>query len=241
MKKSFLPLIAVTACAVGSMTFAPHNAQAQTVYTPTGNSTVFDFFNIYPIEKPSEASGDPYVSGFKLKVEEYNSNKVLLRFINNSTDANMFVGSVYIDDQDSAPLLTLLNATANKVFYNTGANVQFANPSTGGNLPQGNKIGFDSDITTTRLTGSANAKAIQSGESLGILFGGSYSNVVAGFTGGKMAAGFHLQNIGANGDSDAFSTIPSRAVPLPPLALGLLAAAGFGGLRLTRRSSKAAK
>lgn len=237
MKKSCLTLIAATACAFGSMTFATQNVEAATVYTPTGNSTTFDFFNIYPINQTSESSGDSYVGGFKLKVEQYSSSKVLLRFINNSTDPSMFVGSVYIDDNTS--LLTLLNPTADQVFYNTGTNVQFANVSTGGTLPQGNKVGFSSDFTTTRLTGSGNAKAIQSGESLGILFGGSYSSVVSAFSNNTIAAGLHLQGIGTQGYSDAFST--SRPVPLPPLALGLLAAAGFGGLRLSRRTQKVAK
>jgi hypothetical protein len=263
IKKLSFSLIAAGALAVGAVAVAPYSAEANgrpgtssssgttttttapTVYNPTGNSTVFDFFNIYPSTKTNESAGDPYVSYFKLKVEEYNSSKVLLRFINNSPDTNMFVGTVYIDDKDSAPLLTILNPTNDKVFYNQGE-VSFGSIALGGNLPQGNKINFDTDMNTTADNGGGNKWAIQSNESLGILFGGSYNDVVSSFRNNTIAAGVHLQGITSNGYSDAFSTLPPpptvkpKPVPLPPLALGLLVAAGWGSARLSRRNQKAA-
>ncbi len=262
MKRSCFPLIAATVCAVGVVAASPHSVEAKnnsssstttttttsttpTVYSPTGNITTFDFFNIYPTTSTSEKAGDPYVSYFKLKVEEYSSNKVLLRFINKSTDSNMFIGSVYIDDKDSAPLLTILNPTTNQVFYNTGT-VSFSSVALGGNMPQGNKINFDTDMTSTADNGGGNKYAVQTGESLGILFGGNYTDVISAFRNNTIAAGLHLQGIGTQGYSDAFSTLPPpptvkpKPVPLPPLALGVLAAAGFGAARLSRRHQKSA-
>ena len=158
----------------------------------------------------------------------------------------MFIGTVYIDDKDSAPLLTILNPTKDKVFYNTGT-VSFGSIALGGNMPQGNKISFDTDMNSSADNGSGNSKAVQTGESLGILFGGKYTDVVSNFRNNTIAAGLHLQGIGTQGYSDAFSTLPPpptvkpKPVPLPPLALGMLAVAGFGGLRLSRRTQKVAK
>lgn len=103
--------------------------------------------------------------------------------------------------------------------------------TSGGNLPAGQNVGFDSDyLFQTNPPPSKNG--LDPGESLTVAFQslGTYSSLLGAINSGDLRIGLHVQEIGPQGTSASFVNV--QAVPEPGGAL-LLGAVGV--ILLVRR------
>jgi hypothetical protein len=177
--------------------------------TPTQAAT-FNFQNIFPANSGSELSGDAFVSSFSFDVSDAGSGQILFKFINSSTKGA--IGDVYLENTGNLLSNMVLNVG------NIG-NVNFKNISPG-NLPQGNKIGFN-EAFGARFNGGG-AKRVNNSESLGIKFTGNYNNVINALETNSLRVGIHVQEL-PKGESDSFVNEP---VPEPLTIIGSIASLG---------------
>lgn len=188
-------------------------------------------------------SGDELNGNFQLTVTDQGGSSVLFS-IASAVNAGMtyFIGGIFVDDA-TVPLLSSLPLTntvpSASVAYSrtteTKKGVTTNNPK---NFPQGNNLAptFESTATFLSDNSNGNAKAVQPGEVVSFLFGGSFASVIAGLTSGELRIGLHVQGIG--NDSDSYVSAPMPAVPLP--AAGFLLVGALGGLAAVRRRRRAA-
>jgi hypothetical protein len=188
-----------------------------TTISNPAQAVTFKFQNIFPTNSNSELSGDPFVNSFSFEVTESGNNQLLFQFINSSTQGT--IGNVHLENTNNLLSNMILNVG------NIG-NVNFKNIGSG-NLPQGNKIGFN-NIFAARFNGSG-AKRVNSGESLGVKFTGNYNLVISALQTENLRVGIHVQEL-PGGQSDVFVSEGSTKVPEPISALGTYTALGFGFL-----------
>jgi hypothetical protein len=167
-------------------------------------AVTFNFQNIFPANSPSELSGDPFVDNFSFDVSDAGSGKILFEFINSSAEGA--IGDVYLENPDN--LLSNMKLNVGNV-----GNVNFKNISPG-NLPQGNKIGFN-EAFGAKFSGGR-AKQVSNGESLGITFTGDYNDVIDALENNNLRVGIHIQGIFKE-ESDSFVSEP---VPEPLTIIG---------------------
>ena len=206
------------------------------------NSQVFGFSNIFLDSSGAtdNSVGDDIVGGFEIFVGETDTNQVLFQIKNNNTTAS-FIRQIYFDDKQSS--LTF-NSFASGY---TSENVEFEIIEKDANLAQSNNIDdWELSFAFQSTKPGSNKEGIDQGEFLGILFDGSFEDVIANFQSGDLRVGMHVQGIGASGGSDSFytasSTIsdpnPPKEVPEPGTVVGLLALGGvvFGKKAIKRNS-----
>lgn len=205
--------IITTLAAVTSVTLATTSipASAYTFGNVTGGDTV----------------GDAFSSNFSFNVVDNGNNTVLFNISKANTNDSMFVGTVYFDVNNT--LLT----SVNQLNFNNVGNVNFEGGASTANMPQGNILGFSTDYSFDNINGAGNKWAVQSGETLGILFNGNYTNVVSAINSGALKIGLHVQNV-LNSSDTYVSNVPTvnatpKPVPEPAtiLGLGVVAAAGM--------------
>ena len=189
----------------------------------------FNFSNI-----PGGAtSGDAYNNSFGYTVASQGGS-VLFNFFNfgNAAAPNMFIGGIYIEDSNNS----LSNPWAN---VNNVGTVAYSGGGSGAQLPQGGNS-FNTDYAFFSDNGNGNAKALQGGEKLGVLFDGIYDNVLADLTSGAIRVGFHVQAL-QNGQSDSYISSNTQETPEPLTMLAAGAAVGFGTMfqKQRQRAQKA--
>lgn len=195
------------------------------------NAATVGFANI----SGGDTIGDSLSGYFSLDVTDAGMNTVLITLMSAvNVGMTYFIGSVYIDDADN-----VLSGEATALSpLNSIGNVAFAHDRKTKNFPQGNMIGFDGTDSYSAANGSGNAQAVQPGETLGFVFGGSLVDVLAAFDEGTLRFGLHVQGIGQGSDSFV-SDIPTPPAPVPLPAAGFLLLGAVGGLSFLR-SRKAA-
>ena len=179
--------------------------------------------------------GDAVFGRYELTIQQDGAN-VLFNIFNKAAGVGQTnpsrISEVYFDDSG---LLTYSGGV------NTGNSTGVLFGDTGTNppdLPQGTNISFAKDFAFGSIKGNSgnqNANGINGGESLGIQFGlkgtTTYAQVLKALENHSLRVGIHVRDA-ANGQSDAYATIPTPAL-LPGL-IGL----GLGVIR-KRRSEKA--
>jgi hypothetical protein len=187
-------------------------------------AVTFNFQNIFPTNSDSELSGDPFVDSFSFDVSDAGSNKILFQFINSSDEGS--IGDVYLENTGN--LLSNMKLNVGNV-----GKVNFKNISPG-NLPQGNKIGFN-EAFGARFSGGRSNR-VSEGESLGITFTGNYNDVISAIQNNNLRVGIHIQEIFKE-ESDSFVSEP---VPEPLTIIGSIA--GLGSVfAFNRKSSQKQK
>lgn len=114
---------------------------------------------------------------------------------------------------------------------NNVGDVNFKNISPG-NLPQGNKIGFQEAFAASFKGGGS--KRINAGETLGITFNGNYSTIINALQNESLRLGIHVQEL-PYGSSDSFVSEGAKTVPEPLSIMGTGTALGFGILFKKKR------
>ncbi|HYE62525.1 MAG TPA: hypothetical protein VD997_11075 [Phycisphaerales bacterium] len=171
-------------------------------------------------------------SQFTAVVDDGPGDTVTFRFTNNATIASSIM-SIYFDDR--ADLLAF-----DSFVTQTGTNFT-SGGVTPPNLPGGQNLTppFQADATlSVGASGNPNNGINAAGDvlvvSYDLLGGNNFADVLAALNSGALRIGFHVQSIGATGDSDAFvNNPPNGVIPLPTTAA--LAAAGLCGLAVRRR------
>lgn len=179
----------------------------------------FNFLNI----PGGDMYGDAYAGNFSLKVSDLGAGQVLFQIVSAAAPTlGYFIRTIFVDDTSPTSFTSL--PSTNSSMYSVGQ-VAMTRES-GGNLPQGNNVGFSTTFNFDRDQGSKNVNAIQQGETGGFIFGGNFTNIVNSLTSGDLRFGIHLQGL-ANDKSDSFVTSIPQA-PLP--AAGVLLIAALAGL-----------
>ncbi|MEG4799263.1 PEP-CTERM sorting domain-containing protein [Microcoleus sp. ARI1-B5] len=182
-------------------------------------ASAFSFGNIVG----GDTVGDSYVNDFSFDVTDTGNNSVGFKIANNNTSvAGIYIGSVYFDTGNNSSLLSAFGINTG----NTGT-VNFANNGTA-NMPQSANLSsaWSTDFSATKQGAASNG--VQTGEVLGLSFGGNYNNVVSALNAGTLRLGLHVQGI--NGGSDTFvsSSGNTENTPEPLTMLAAAAAVGFG-------------
>ena len=214
---------------ISSVAIATSIATVAAIVSPvTANAATFTFDNI--------AGGDNFgdtLNGFlSMDVTDSRTGGVLFKFNNaaGNTATTSFIRTVFIDG--STALL------GNRITVNEGnvGTVTFERGSDSQQLPQGSND-FTTDYSFDRIVGKANVNAIQSDESLGVLFAGAnFNNVISAINGGSLRVGYHLQGL-PDGKSDSY--INTKPVPVPGFLLGVMAAGALGSTRLLKKKQAA--
>jgi hypothetical protein len=207
---------------VGGATIA-----AATLALTAGNASAatFGFSNIFP----GDLVGDAFNNDYKLDVTDEGSGMIRFAFSNISTATN-FQSAIKQVAFSSINTSLLSGQTTN---YQNSGTVGFQNSTQ--NLSQSNNISGWSGETWGAKTNGANSNAVQSGEILGIKFGGDFNAVIAAIGNGDLKIGIHVGSL-LNGASDSYvlsptpapAPAPGQAVPEPLTILGAATAAGFG-------------
>ena len=167
----------------------------------------FSFENI----EGASTAGDSYAGNFSLEVSDLGGGEVLFQVVSAAAPAmNYFIRTIFVDD---TPLTSFAKLPLSNEKSHSVGDVRMTR-SAGGNLPQGNKIGFASDFNFNRVT-PGNSKAIQQGETGGFIFGiaSDFASLISALTAGELRFGIHLQGLpGGKSDSYVTTTTP---VPLP--------------------------
>ncbi|MEG4024663.1 MULTISPECIES: PEP-CTERM sorting domain-containing protein [unclassified Microcoleus] len=192
-------------------------------------ASAFSFGNI----AGGDTVGDAYVNDFSFDVTDGGSDNVFFKIANNNTSVpGIFIGSVYFDTGYNTNLLSAFGINTG----NTGT-VDFKDNGTA-NMPQSSNLTtpWSTDFSATK--NGAGSNGVQTGEALGLSFGGNYTNVVSALNAGTLRLGLHVQGI--NGGSDTFvssiSTSNTEATPEPLTMLAAGAAVGFGTMFKKQRA-----
>lgn len=193
------------------------------------HATTFTFDNI----AGGDTYGDAYVGNFSLEVTDLGGGNVLFQIISAAVSGvDYFIRTIFVDDTN--PTAFTSTPTTNDAAYSVGT-VSMTYDA-GGNLPQGNNVGFSAEFNFDRNT-PGNDNAIQQGETAGFVFGGNFADIIASLTSGDLSFGIHLQGL-PNDKSDSFVT---STTPVPVPAAGLMLIGALGGLGvLARRKRKVA-
>jgi len=209
-----------TIAAAGSFVVLAGMAQAST----------FTFDNI----AGGDTYGDAYAGNFSLEVSDIGGGNVLLQFVSASVPGlDYFIRTIFVDDTNPTSFPSL-PATSDAAYSVGTVSMTFGS---GGNLPQGNNVGFSTDFNFDRDNNNStgNDNAIHQGETAGFVFAGSFSGILAALNSGDLSFGIHLQGL-PNGESDSYVI---SQVPVP--AAGLMLFGALGGLGFAaRRKRKAA-
>lgn len=222
---------------IRSAAIASTIATAAIIPTFSANAATFNFNNI----AGGATVGDSLAQYLSMDVTASGSGTLFkFNFANNPTAfTSAFIGTVYID-AGTTPLGT--NASITVDSGNVGT-VDFTGGTGTSNLPQRGNLAtaFTTDYDFDNVNGSGNSKAVQEGESLGVLFStANFNNVVAAINAGTLRVGYHVQGIGSGSDSYINSTGTTPVpVPVPGFLLGLVAAGAFGGTRLLKNKKQA--
>ena len=219
---------------IGNVAIATSIVTVAAIVSPMSAKAVsFTFNNI--------AGGDTVgdgLNGFLSMDVTASGSGVLFKFNidANNTATSSFIRTVFIDGSTSL--------LGNPTTVDSG-NVGFTGKLGNDKLPQWNNLSpnFTTDYVFEANNGNGNFFAIQSGESLGVLFGGAnFNNVISAINGGSLRVGYHLQGL-PNGGSDSYVNNPNiptpRPVPVPGLLLGVMAAGALGGKRLLKSKKQA--
>ncbi len=225
--------------AIGTAAIATTVAAVTAISAPVAaNAATFNFSNINA-PGTGNTSGDSLAPFLQFDVNDSGSGtKFDFKFLPNSEpSANAYIGRVFIDGEFSLLGIATLNVG------NVG-NVEYSGGLGTTQLPQSSND-FTTDYVFDRNTGDGNAKAVQKGESLGVLFANAdFASVIAAIYAGELRVGYHVRTIIAAPGSDAFisaiTTPPVRPVPVPGFLLGLAVAGGFGGSRLLKNKKQTA-
>ncbi|MEG4320370.1 MULTISPECIES: PEP-CTERM sorting domain-containing protein [unclassified Microcoleus] len=190
-------------------------------------ASAFSFGNI----AGGDTIGDSYVNDFSFDVTDNGNNNVGFKIANNNTSvAGIFIGSVYFDTGNNSGLLSSFGINTG----NTGT-VNFGNNGTA-NMAQSANLttAWSTDFSATK-TGAA-SNGVNTGEVLGLSFGGNYNNVISALNAGTLRLGLHVQGI--NGGSDTFvsSTSNTENTPEPLTMLAAVTAVGFGTMFKKQRA-----
>ncbi|WP_249200337.1 VPLPA-CTERM sorting domain-containing protein [Thetidibacter halocola] len=200
--------------------------------TQQASAVTFNFLNI----PGADTVGDAYAGNFSLAVSNLGSGNVLIQIISAAAPSlGYFIRTIFVDDTNPTSFTSLPTANSN-VGTNSVGTVNMTR-SSGGNLPQGNNVGFSTEFNFNRVNGSANVNAIQQGETGGFVFGGNFDAIVASLTSGDLRFGIHLQGL-PNDKSDSYVTSVPQ-VPLPAAGFLMLGALGGLGFMARRRNKQA--
>ncbi|OUL35236.1 hypothetical protein BV372_11785 [Nostoc sp. T09] len=196
-------------------------------------AVTFGFNNI----AGGDTVGDAYKSDFSFDVTQSGSDKVLFKFLNNSSGTNALKQFAFSVDNSISSLLSNMMVDIGNVGI-----VDFdANPQ---NLSQSNNISGWDGTTFGGGTSGANKNSVQSGEALGVSFSANYNNVLAALSAGKLQVGIHVGSL-PGGASDTYVSnsyyvppgnppVITQPVPESGSILGVIAF-GIGGLLIRKR------
>jgi hypothetical protein len=222
---------------IRSAAIASTIASAAAIISPiAASAATFNFSNI----AGGDTVGDSLAQYLSMDVTASGSGTLFkFNFATNPTAfTSAFIGTVYID-AGTTPLGT--NASITVDSGNVGT-VDFTGGTGTSNLPQSGNLAtaFTTDYAFDNVNGSGNSKAVQEGESLGVLFStANFNNVIAGINAGTLRVGYHVQGIGSGSDSYINSTGTPTPVPVPAFLFGVVAAGAFGGTRLLKNKKQA--
>ncbi|MCG6904439.1 MAG: VPLPA-CTERM sorting domain-containing protein [Rhodobacter sp.] len=197
-------------------------------FSQPANAVTINFQNI----PGADTAGDAYAGNFSLEVSDLGGGNVLFQIVSAvAPGLSYFIRTIFIDDTNPSSFTSL--PTTNSSTYSVGTVAMTY--SSGGNLPQGNNVGFSTEFNFNRDT-PGNGNAIQQGETGGFVFGGDFSGILASLNSGDLRFGIHLQGL-PNDASDSFATSVPQ-VPLP--AAGFLLMGALGGLGFAAKRKRKA-
>ena len=201
-------------------------------------TTTFAFQNI----AGGDDYGDAYAGNFSLDVTDLGAGEVLFQIVSASAPGlSYFIRTIFVDDTDPTSFTDIPLGNDNG-YSNGDVSMAYA---PGGNLPQGNNVGFSAVFNFEADNGHANTHAIQQGETAGFVFGGDFNNIIAALGTGDLRFGIHVQNLPDVGQvvepSDSYVTSVPPLTPVPVPAAGVMLLTALGGLGYaSRRRRKAA-
>ena len=203
---------------------------ASSFATSTAGAVTVDFFCITGNNAGDCATGEAQLSAEAIDV---GSNMVLFEITNNGPAASI-VADVYFDDGTLLGIAGLIDEDDAALGSLGDPNVDFSQNASPPDLPGGNAVNFQ--VTAGFLADSdppPSANGIGPGEVLGVVFdlqgGGTFADIVAELTDGRLRIGLHVQGF-SGGGSESFVNNP---VPEPGTAL--LFGLGLAGLAARRR------
>lgn len=178
-------------------------------------------------------SGQNFAADFSASITDAGSGKVWIRFMN-APGASGFIGTVYIDDDDSNLVSIEFSAAQSSpgVLFEVGHGPP--------NLPAGNiaNPAFDAHFRAGKKGAASNG--VDAGETLALLAtlqaGSSVAEILADLNASRFRLALHGQSLGPNEDSESFVDPPPVDTPLSAPGTALLLALGaYAALRRRAR------